>query len=89
VALSRKDNEQLYIREELVHQAMEELIIYRMMAMDEQRGSCAVPEAIFSILDLYDDGEILPALLHWLRRAVEQDNGWAKTGLRKLTEGMQ
>lgn len=95
--VSRDENPQLYKCEEQAHAALEVVVAYRENVMDEDRWGCAVPEALFNMLDLYGHESVRPAVLHWvhtqldpaLQRFANQPDWELLDALKELIAGIE
>jgi len=63
----RDGHKKLYSAEEQAAAALKHVAEVRAAEYNEDLYDCAVPEAIFSLLDIYSPDHVKPAVLHWLR----------------------
>jgi hypothetical protein len=63
----RDGHKRLYDAESRASEALKHVAEVRAAEYREDMHKCALPEAIFSLLDIYSPDLVKPAVLHWLR----------------------
>lgn len=63
----RDGHKRLYDAEAQAAEALKRVVEIRAKEYREDMFACAVPEALFALLDIYSPDHVKPAVLHWLR----------------------
>lgn len=68
--IGRDGNERLYKLEDRVTLAITHLAEFRENQYDEDKWSCALPEAMAAALDSFQRDHVEPAVLHWIEEQL-------------------